>query len=259
QLAGDGMPLDDYLMANSRLPGPRGNLELIYALGALLAERARSEGGAIWDLLGRWAETPVKSAPANSPREFLPAAAAYAHGVTAAALPERWQAALTRLRQQACDQRWRTREMVAQGLQAMARANLDELWYYLFDLADVGDPLEMRAAAATVAEPDLLTTVEAARSALALHAEILAKVAEWPAGDRRSESFRALRQGLGYTLSVVVAAAPREGFAYLAATAQVPDADIRWILRENLGKARLVKRYPGEVAFVRERVGAEMG
>ena len=251
QLAGEGAPLDGYLLANSRLPGPRGNLELIYALGAMLAETAHAEGDAIWTLLGRWAETPVSMAPAQSPSEFLPAAAAYGHGVVAVALPERWQSALARLRVQARDPRWRTRELVAQGLQAMARANFDDLWYYLFDLADVGDALEMRAAAATVAEPKLLTTVEVARSSLALHAEILAKVAAWPAADRRAEGFRALRQGLGYTLSVVVAAAPREGFAYLTATTQVSDPDIRWILRENLGKARLVKRFPAEVATLR--------
>lgn len=257
QLAGAGTPLDTFLAANSNLPGPAANFNLLFALADLLVERARTDGATIWSLLERWSSLPPAEVPANDPREFLPLAAALGHGAIAAALPEFWEPALARLREQARDPRWRTREMVARGLQAIARVRFDDLWYFLFDLVDWGHPLEMRAAAAAVAEPDLLVNRERARGALGLHAEILAKVATAPAEARRTADFKSLRQGLGYTLSVVVAALPETGFALMRAWTGSPDADVRWILRENLKKNRLAKAYPAEVAAVCDRLSTD--
>lgn len=248
RLARQSRALDDYLAANSKLPGPAANFTLLHALVDQVVERARLDGASVWALLEEWAGLPVETAPANDPREFMPFAAALAHGSIAAVLPEYWEPALARLRTQARDPRWRTREMVAQGLQAMARVRLHDLWYYLFMLGFGGDPLEMRAAAATVAEPDIMEDTEHARAALGLHGEILAKLAAIPSESRRSDAFRALRLGLGYTLSVVVAAIPDKGFALMRAWTSVSDPDVRWILKENLKKNRLLKAHPAAVA-----------
>jgi hypothetical protein len=73
---------------------------------------------------------------------------------------------------------------------------------------------------------------------LGLHAEILAKVQAASAADRRTWEFRALRQGLGYTLSVVATGVPAAALALLRAWSTSPDPDVRWILRENLKKKR---------------------
>ncbi|WP_136625169.1 hypothetical protein [Dictyobacter kobayashii] len=69
--------------------------------------------------------------------------------------------------------------------------------------------------------------------------------------DRKCEDFRTLRRTLGYTLSVVTAALPEKGFAFMCECALWNDTDINWILRENLKKKRLAK-FPQQIATVTE-------
>jgi hypothetical protein len=68
------------------------------------------------------------------------------------------------------------------------------------------------------------------------------------AGDRKAADLRVLRQGLGYTISVIVAAVPDAGFAFMEELARSEDPDVLWIVRENLRKNRLVRNYPHQVA-----------
>jgi hypothetical protein len=81
-----------------------------------------------------------------------------------------------------------------------------------------------------------------------LHESILARFTS--AGDRKDGGYKVLRQGLGYTLSVVVAAAPGPGFALLRRLAAIPDRDLGWVLRSNLGKGRLARDHPSEVEAI---------
>ena len=113
-----------------------------------------------------------------------------------------------------------------------------------------GDLLEMRAAAATVAEPDISKKEEIALSALRLHGHIMEQVRKTK--DRKSEAFKTLRQALGYTLSVVVHAVPREGFEFMAQLIHWQDADVLWVVKQNLKKSRLVKNFPQEVEWIKE-------
>ena len=62
-----------------------------------------------------------------------------------------------------------------------------------------------------------------------------------PTKKRKSEEMRTLRQALGYTLSVAVAAAPVEGWPWLKSLMESRDPDVAWIVRENLKKNRLKK------------------
>jgi len=55
----------------------------------------------------------------------------------------------------------------------------------------------------------------------------------------KSESFRLLKKGLDYGLSVAMVADPQKGRKLLEKLLQVPDSDIKWILRENLKKKRV--------------------
>jgi len=57
----------------------------------------------------------------------------------------------------------------------------------------------------------------------------------------REESFKVLRQAMGYCWSVVVAALPEEGKPMMEKWLDVENTDIHWIMRENLKKNRLVK------------------
>jgi hypothetical protein len=64
------------------------------------------------------------------------------------------------------------------------------------------------------------------------------------AADRQGEAFQALRKGMGYCWSVAVAALPAEGIPMLERWLNVDDKDVRWIMKENLKKNRLVRLDP---------------
>jgi hypothetical protein len=99
--------------------------------------------------------------------------------------------------------------------------------------------LPQRAAAAAIAEPALLGNPDHARRALEILDAITATVAN--AGDRTTDEFRVLRQALGYCWSVAVAALPAAGKAFMERWLVHADGDIRWVMRENLKKARLAR------------------
>ncbi len=117
-----------------------------------------------------------------------------------------------------------------------------------------GDLLEMGAAAAAVADPPLLQDTEIALRGLALQQSILDHVMHTPLEARRSEPFKILREGLGFTLSVVVCAVPEAGFSLLRSMVEVDDRDVLWILRQNLNKKRLSRLAPAEVEALSRRL-----
>ena len=105
-----------------------------------------------------------------------------------------------------------------------------------------GTPWEQRAAAAALCEPRLLVKPAHAAATLQILDAITASLRQNP--ERKSESFRVLRQGLGYCWSVAVAAYPEQGKALMKKWISDSDPDIRWIMRENLRKNRLVRMDP---------------
>ena len=248
--SGQADRLEACLLSGSNLPGPRGNLELAAAFGDAIQARAVEGSGVpeLWDLCTAMAHIPAAEAPINDPREFLPFCGAVGLGAIASVHAASLEAALANLRSLAGDPRWRMREGVVFGLQRLLAAHPRETLAALENWIAGGDPLQMRAAAATVAEPALLQERETALVALQLHRDVFYHLPGL--GDRRSDPFRTLRKGLGYTLSVVVSALPTEGFAFMAELAASDDPDVCWIVRQNLKKNRLVKGFPGEVAAV---------
>ncbi len=83
----------------------------------------------------------------------------------------------------------------------------------------------------------LRKTVPGGADSLALQAAATAWYAAQPAV-RHSKAGFTLRQALGFTWSVTVAAAPDRGFPTLSAPAAGGDADLRWIVPENAKKNR---------------------
>ena len=57
----------------------------------------------------------------------------------------------------------------------------------------------------------------------------------------RDEAFKVLRQGMGYCWSVAVVALPEDGKPLMEHWVNSEDKDIRWMMKENLKKNRLVK------------------
>jgi hypothetical protein len=220
--------LDDwtpYLLKNSGLPGPRGNLELAEA-AAELASASQVEA---------FLATPVEKAPENSARVFLVFCGVTALGKMAA---RGQQELFARLRPYASDGRWRVREAVAIALQYVGDADMSMLLKEM-ETWSAGNWLEKRAVAAALAEPRLLKDPTAAAEALRIFDRITADIAS--ATKAPSESFRVLRQSMGYCWSVGVAALPEQGKALMAKWLIAPNPDVRWIMNENLKKNRLVK------------------
>jgi len=215
---------DDYLRAESNLPGPRGNLELAHAV-ADLGNRERFEHFLTFDPQG---------APVNSPDEFLAFCGVEGLGrLIAEGQSDLWPA----LRAYASDPRWRIREAVAMALQRVGQVDMDLLLDKLQAWV-TGYWLEMRAAAAGLAEPVLLQEERHILRALEILYRITAAV---ESAQERDEDFKTLCKGLGYCWSVVVAALPAQGKRAMERWFSSTDKDVRRIMRENLKKNRLVK------------------
>ena len=211
-----------FLRWHSRLPGPRGNLELVQAAADVGVEAD----------FRTWIDVGSGDDPTD---EFLAVCGVVGLGRL---LAEGRRESAEELRGHASDPRWRVREGVAMALQRVGDTDVCRLFDVVTGwLAD--RPYVQRAAVAGVAEPRLLKTTEAAARAIMVVDRVTESVAA--AEERRSDEFRTLRQALGYCWSVVVVAAPELGKSCFQRWASSSDPDIRWIVKENLKKARLLR------------------
>ena len=87
---------------------------------------------------------------------------------------------------------------------------------------------------------------------LQLFDEITASIAE--AASPKEEAFKVLRQGLAYCWSVAVAASPEAGKSMMEKWLGNPNKDVRWIMKENLKKNRLIKMDAGWVKACNARL-----
>jgi len=256
-LAGDaGGELETFLLANSGLPGPRGNLELAHDLADLLAGAPLLP--AVRKILERWRALTAEGAPTGDPREYLCFCGTLAWSADwVRRQGGRGSAQIARsLRRAAGDPRWRRREAVAMALQRIGEKDSTALLELLATWLESGSFLELRAVAAALAHSPLLDEPGFARQALSLADRLLARVAAAAPDARRGEAFRVLRQGLGYALSVLAVAEPERGFTLLERWAARRDPDVAWILRENLKKKRLAA-HAGPAARLSAALGGE--
>jgi hypothetical protein len=220
--------LDDwepFILAESGLPGPRGNLELVQAV-AEEGDEAQFQ---------RWVALDPVEAPVESPQVVLVMAGLVGLGRL---LAEGRGDVRGILRRYAGDPRWRVREGVAMALQRWGDAAMDELLPAMEDWSR-GNRLEQRAAVAALCEPRLLRQERRALAVLQVLDVVTGAIVDAP--DRRSDEYRVLRQALGYGWSVAVVAAPEQGKGMMERWLANPDPDVRWVMRENLKKNRLVK------------------
>jgi hypothetical protein len=228
---------DAYLLEKSGLPGPRGNLELAAAV-AELGDEAR-----FMHLIGRDLHLGAESA-----NEYLPFCGVAGLG---SLLAKKQPHVLPLLRQYANDTRWRLREAAAIALQRWGKADMDAL----LDEMDTwcrGTLLEQRAAAAALCEPVLLHHPPQVKRVLGLLDIITASLTT--VTNRRSDDYRVVRKGLAYCWSVAAAALPEEGKAAMEKWMVNPDGDVRWMMKENLKKNRLVNLDAAWTALWLERL-----
>ena len=215
--------LDDwapFLRKESGLPGPRGNLELAH----VVAEEGSKRQFEQWLSI---------KAEENTPEVFLVFCGVVGLGKWAARDPGLFD----RLRHYASDPRWRIREAVATGLQLTGDQNMDLLLREMKKWSR-GNWYEKRAAAATLAEPRLLARSKHAKQVLRVLDTITTFMEKAEAA--KDESFKVLRQAMGYCWSVAVAALPESGKPFIEKWLSSQNKDIIWIMKENLKKNRLV-------------------
>ena len=210
-----------FLLKESGLPGPRGNLELAHAV-AQEGNKKQFE-----KFLSFRAEE-------NTPEVFLVFCGVLGLGKLAASEPKLFDC----LREYASDTRWRVREAVAAGLQLAGDQDMDQLLKEMGQWSK-GNWYEQRAAAAALAEPRLLKDPKRVKQALHILDQITASMDKTES--TRDESFKVLRQGMAYCWSVVIAALPETGKPLFEKWLNSRDKDIRWMMKENLKKNRLLK------------------
>jgi hypothetical protein len=205
---------DPYLKKNSGLPGSRANLELVQAVGD------EADADRLWRM-------------STSADEFIALCGTAGLGKVALMEPA---TVMTRLRELASDRRWRVREGVAIALQRIGRESMPHLLAEM--QAWIADgPYAQRAAAAGLSEPALLKEREHAVHVLTVLDHITSALAA--SADRKQDGFRVLRQALGYCWSVAAAAAPENAGPYFEKWMRSRDRDVQWIMKSNLGKARM--------------------
>jgi hypothetical protein len=210
-----------FLLKESGLPGPRGNLELAHAVA--------EEGNA-----KQFNHFLTYHAEENTPEVFVFFCGVVGLGRLASKQPDLFN----RMREYASDPRWRIREAVATGLQLTGDQDM-HLLIREMKLWSKGNWYEKRAAAATLAEPRLLKNPKHSKQVLQILDRITASM---ETDDKfKDESYKVLRQGMGYCWSVAVAALPDAGKPMMEKWLSCRDKDIRWIMKENLKKNRLVK------------------
>lgn len=205
---------EPYLSKHSGLPGPRANLELVAAVV--------EEGDAdrLWRL-------------SASSDEYLALCGTAGLGRIALMEPE---TVMTWLRELASDPRWRVREAVAMALQRFGREGMPRLIAEM-KAWSTGTPYVQRAAVAALCEPALLHAPADVVEVLAILDRITRSLGT--ATDRKDGGFRVLRQALGYCWSVAAAASPQNARPYIDKWLRSTDADIAWVMRSNLSKARM--------------------
>jgi hypothetical protein len=229
--------LEGYMHDNSGLPGPRANLGLAAGFARYFATSEVPETA--WALLCSWVD---------APGEFLPFCALQACGAYYGyADAERRRLAESFLKRAMNDAGWRVREATAIGLQ-----NIGEFDFGLLqDLLEVwrvdATVLEQRAFVAALAHPPLLKSRSHVLYCIDLSTVITEGILRGDADACNPEHMRVLSKGLEYSLSLFAAAEPDAGFALLNKLAESGDARMIRIVKSNLGKTRLSKKYPDRV------------
>jgi hypothetical protein len=233
-------PLEFYLREQSHLPGPRANLRLVDDVSHLLAAAVRHKEKDVGRVI-QYLTRDEKTLEVNTPDEFVVLCGVVASGVCASVY-EAWRhEVMARLSEYACNASWRVREGTAIAFQRLLEAAPKEARACIGSWANEGNCWQQRASIAAIAEPVLMHDAAMREAAFEIQKAIMQRFHAIPLSERKREDVRVLRQAVGYTLSVITAALPEQGFSLMRECASWGDPDINWILRENLKKKRLAR------------------
>ena len=219
--------LERFIIDNSNLPGPRGNLELAFALAEIYDDL---------DILLKWIKISEDEADVNDPKSFLSFCSAVCLGKMYTKTKD--QQIIAILKQLANDGRWRMREAVAFGFQHIGEDDFNELKSIFSQWIKESNNFEKRAMLVSLAHPIFLNE-ENSKFCFEIAGIVLNEM-------NRENNFAVLRKGLEFTISVFVVANPKLGFNFIKRWIG-KDKVIDKIIKENLKKNRVVRVYPDEV------------
>ena len=223
----DQEKLENFIIKNSNLPGPRGNLELAFALAEIFDDV---------DVLFEWAKITEDQADVNNPKSFLAFCSVVCLGNIYS--KKKGKKLITILKKLANDGRWRMREAVAFGFQYIGQYDFNELERIFSEWIKTSNNLEKRAILVSLAHPPFLNE-DNAQFCFEITDIVLKQM------DREND-FDVLRKGLEFTISVFAAANPKIGFSFIKKWIG-KDKIIDKIMKENLKKNRLIRKDPEEV------------
>lgn len=248
-------PVIKELLDNSNLPGPRGNIEYAFNFALMIVSEIddRIIVGQLIDKLLGYDEL---KAPVNSPYEFLPFCGIILFAETRIHNNIFKSEDITFIRKAVNDKRWRMREASAMALQKyldkFPLETITELQKWLD-----GNYAELRGVAAAIAEPRFMKDKNFALESLRIHKILFQKILTET--DYRSEAFKIFEKGLSYTLSVVVAGLPDEGFKLIEELIETKHKIVLKIISENLKKNRLLKIDKEKVAHLAVMISSLKG
>lgn len=213
----------EQLKQNSHLPGPRANLELLYDFSKTATEDEIRECLAL-----------IKNDTENSPDEFAGMCGIVAYAVHHQADN---QSAIGFIAQYVSHKSWRIRESVAIAIQELAEKDITATLKNIVNLKN-GNGYEKRSVVAGLCEPKLLKDKAIAVQVINLLDEITATLAH---DKKLTDEEDSLRKALGYGWSVAIVYAPAEGKKVFEKLLQKNGRHIKWIMKENLKKNRLIK------------------
>lgn len=177
----------------------------------------------------------IKNETANSPEEFLGMC-----GIVGYAVKNRDnnELVIDNIKKYASHKSWRIREAVAMGIQEISENNMQETIKNINKM-QVGNCYEKRAVVAGLCEPKLLKDKTVANTVISILNEITETLNH---DNKLTDDEESLRKALAYGWSVAIVHTPDNGekvFEKILATKK--GKHIKWIIKENLKKNRLIK------------------
>ena len=241
--------LERYLLDNSNLPGKRSNLELADAFSDYFKGKTFEED--TWKWLSYLNSYDSEKAPTNDPKEFLSFCAVQALGCSYLFMEEEKKKDILKAVSEAMnDTRWRMREAAAMAFQKIGEDDFETIKKIFQDKLTHSNFLEKRSIIAALAHPPMLKSKKNVVFCLECGEYILDEISTLGPDLLKDKTFKVLSKGMEYAVSVFVAALPDEGFDLLKKYALVEHKAIKKIIKSNLGKARLKKKYSEQVEEV---------
>jgi hypothetical protein len=235
-------PLTSFMLGHSGLPGPRGNITLATEASRLIAESWDAEGRFLRELIEEWT---------SSGDEYLIFTAHCSLGYILVVSPAEEAWAVPLLYEGNFNRLWRAREGVTFALEAL----LDKRRGFAFALIDAWcadrNPIVVRNTVVALAHPSQLRESAEQLDVLKKYNRI---GMELVAGSWKTPDAKMLAKSLGFTLSVAAEADE----SYLDQFEEWIRAGVKpWrnIVKENLGKSRIAKKYPARIAALRALLG----